>query len=76
MGEVSQGRHIGSDIGSQEVPNDSGNDVTRTRELTCPAKSCTAAGHEALHVAHEARGDRIGKREKVVWVARDRQDKG
>ena len=41
-------------------------------ELTRPAKSCTAAGPEASHVAHEARGDGIGKREKVVWVARDR----
>ena len=45
-------------------------------ELTCPAKSCTAAGSDASHVAHEARGDGIGKREKVAWVARDRRDKG
>ena len=40
-------------------------------ELTCPAKSCTAAGSEASHAAHEAKGDEIGKREKVAWVARD-----
>ena len=40
-------------------------------ELTRPAKSCTAAGSEASHVAHEAKGDGIGKREKVAWVARD-----
>ena len=40
-------------------------------ELTRPAKSCTAAGSEASHAAHEARGDGIGKREKVAWVARD-----
>ena len=45
-------------------------------ELTRPAKSCTAAGSEALHAAHEVRGDRIGKREKVAWIVRDRQDKG
>ena len=45
-------------------------------ELTRPAKSCTAAGSDALHAAHEAGGDGIGKREKVAWVARDRQDKG
>ena len=45
-------------------------------ELTRPAKSCTAAGPEALHVAHEVKGDGIGKREKVAWVVRDRQDKG
>ena len=48
----------------------------RHEELTCPAKSCTAAGSDASHVAHEARGDGIGRREKVAWVARDRQDKG
>ena len=48
----------------------------RHEELTRPAKSCTAAGSEASHAAHEARGDGIGKREKVAWVARDRQDKG
>ena len=48
----------------------------RQEELTRPAKSCTAAGPEASHVAHEARGDGIGKREKVAWVARDRRDKG
>ena len=46
------------------------------KELTRPAKSCTAAGSEALHAAHEVRGDGIGKREKVAWVVRDRQDKG
>ena len=46
------------------------------KELTRPAKSCTAARPEASHVAHKARGDRIGKREKVAWVVRDRQDKG
>ena len=46
------------------------------KELTCPAESCTAARSEASHAAHEARGDGIGKREKVAWVARDRQDKG
>ena len=40
-------------------------------ELTRPAKSCTAAGYDALHAAHEVRGDGIGKREKVAWVARD-----
>ena len=40
-------------------------------ELTRPAKSCTAAGSEASHAAHEAKGDEIGKREKVAWVARD-----
>ena len=45
-------------------------------ELTRPAKSCTAAGSNALHAAHEVRGDGIGKREKVAWVARDWQDKG
>ena len=45
-------------------------------ELTRPAKSCMAARSEALHVAHEAKSDRRGKREKVAWVARDRQDKG
>ena len=45
-------------------------------ELTRPAKSCTAARSEALHVAHEVRGERIGNREKVAWVVRDRQDKG
>ena len=45
-------------------------------ELTGLAKSCAAARSKALHAAHEARGDGIGKREKVVWVARDRQDKG
>ena len=45
-------------------------------ELTRPAKSCTAAGYDALHAAHEVRGDGIGKREKVAWVARDRRDKG
>ena len=48
----------------------------RHEELTCPAKSCTAARSEASHVAHKARGDGIAKREKVAWVARDRQDKG
>ena len=41
------------------------------KELTRPAKSCTAAGSEASHAAHEAKGDEIGKREKVAWVARD-----
>ena len=46
------------------------------KELTRPAKSGTAAGTKALHAAHEARGDGIGKREKVAWVARDRRDKG
>ena len=45
-------------------------------ELTCPAKSCTAARSDASHVENEAGGDEIGKREKVAWVARDRQDKG
>ena len=45
-------------------------------ELTRPAKSCTAAGSEASHAAHEAMGDGIGKREKVAWVARDWRDKG
>ena len=45
-------------------------------ELTRPAKSCTADGSDTLHAAHKARGDGIGKREKVAWVARDRQDKG
>ena len=29
-----------------------------------------------MHVAHEVRGDGIGKRGKVAWLARDRQDKG
>ena len=46
----------------------------RHEELMRPAKSCTAAGSDASHVAHEVRGDGIGKREKVAWVARDRQD--
>ena len=41
----------------------------------CPAKSCTAARSDASHVENEAGGDEIGKREKVAWVARDRQDK-
>ena len=45
-------------------------------ELTRPAKNCTAAESEASHAAHEARGDGIGKRGKVAWLARDRQDKG
>ena len=45
-------------------------------ELTRPAKSCTADGSDASHAAHEARGDGIGKREKVAWVARDGRDKG
>ena len=40
-------------------------------ELSHPAKSYTAAGSEASHAAHEAKGDGIGKREKVAWVARD-----
>ena len=45
-------------------------------ELTQPAKSRTAAGSEASHAAHKAKGDGIGKREKVAWVARDGRDKG
>ena len=48
----------------------------RHEELTRPAKSCTAARSDALHAAHKAGGDGIGKREKVAWVARDQQDKG
>ena len=48
----------------------------RHKELTHPAKSCTADGSDASHAANEARGDGIGKREKVAWVARDRRDKG
>ena len=43
----------------------------RHEELTRPAKSCTAAGSEASHAAHEAKGDGIGKRGKVAWVARE-----
>ena len=76
MGEDSQGRHHGSNIGSRELPNDSTDDVTKTRGADASSQECTADGSDASHAAHEARGDGIGKREKVAWVARDRQDKG
>ena len=46
-------------------------DVTKTRGADASSQECTADGSDALHAAHEARGDGIGKREKVAWVARD-----
>ena len=47
-----------------------------TRSWRVQPRSCTADGSDASHAAHEARGDGIGKREKVAWVARDWRDKG
>ena len=61
----------GSDFGSRELPNDSTDDVTKTQGADESSQECTADGSDASHAAHEARGDGIGKREKVAWVARD-----
>ena len=71
MGEDSQGRHHGSNVGSWELPNDLTDDVTKTQGADASSQECTADGSDALHAAYEARGDGIGKREKVAWVARD-----
>ena len=76
MGDDSRGHHHGSNVGSRELPNDSTDDVTKTRGADASSQECTADGSDASHAAHEARGDGIGKREKVAWVARDRRDKG
>ena len=66
----------GSNVGSWELPNDLTDDVTETRRADASSQECTADGSDASHAAHEARGDGIGRREKVAWVARDRRDKG
>ena len=71
MGEDSRGRHHRSNVGSRELPNDSTDDVTETRGADASSQECTADGSDASHAAHEARGDGIGRREKVAWVARD-----
>ena len=47
-----------------------------TRSWRVQPRACTAARSKALHAAHKARGDGIGKREKVAWVVRDWRDKG
>ena len=71
MSEDSQGRHHGSNVGSRELPNDLTDDVTKTQGTDVSSQECTADGSDASHAAHEARGDGIGRREKVAWVVRD-----
>ena len=66
-----EGTINGSDFRSRELPNDSTDDVTETRGADASSQECTADGSDASHAAHEARGDGIGRREKVAWVARD-----
>ena len=66
-----EGAINGSDFGSRELPNDSTDDVTKTQGADVSSQECTADGSDTSHAAHKARGDGIGKREKVAWVARD-----